>query len=377
MKDSANRQLFFALVVAVVLAIALPATAQEKQSTAKPDAQTQKSQPAQTQKSEPAQTQASQPAAKTEATGKKIEAKGVIVKRDADTFTMRDQQGQQTVVTLNNETEVKEKKSNPFRRSKNYATTQIMRGLVVEVKGSGDTGRITADEIKFTDVDYRMASSVESAVVPVEGRLTQSETRLTQAETNAQRLGGQVDELSAVSNQARGGAKAAQETADAAMAGVNDNKTQITATGERVTRTNERISSLDDYDVKQNLVINFKLGSAVLSKEAQAQLDTLAEQAKTDKGYVIEVTGFASADGSEDVNRRLSHRRADAVVQYLAENHMIPLRRIITPFGYGEKQPIADNATRDGRQQNRRVEVKILMNKGLTETAKATAPSGS
>jgi outer membrane protein OmpA-like peptidoglycan-associated protein/uncharacterized protein YdeI (BOF family) len=381
MKDSANRQLFFALIVAVVLAIALPATAQDKQQgTAKPDAQ--KSQPAQTakpdaQKSQPAQTQASQPATKAEPTGKKIEAKGVIVKRDADTFTMRDQQGQQTVVTLNNETEVKEKKSNPFRRSRNYATTQIMRGLVVEVKGYGDTGRITADEIKFTDVDYRMASSVESAVVPVEGRLTQSETRLTQAETNAQRLSGQVDELSAVSNAAKGGAKAAQETADAAMAGVNDNKTQITATGERVTRANERISALDDYDVKQNLVINFKLGSAVLSKEAQAQLDTLAEQAKTDKGYVIEVTGFASADGSEDVNRRLSHRRADAVVQYLAENHMIPLRRIITPFGYGEKQPIADNATRDGRQQNRRVEVKILMNKGLTESAKATAPSGS
>ena len=204
---------------------------------------------------------------------------------------MRDPQGRETVVTLNNETEVKEKKSNPFRRAKNYATTQIMRGLIVEVKGQGDTGRITADEVRFTDIDYRMASSVETAVVPVEGRLTQSEARLTQAETNAQRLSGQVDELSAVSNAARGGAKAAQETADAAMAGVNDSKQQISATGERVARTNERISALDDYDVKQNLVINFKVGSAVLSKDVQAQLDTLAEQAKTDKGYVIEVTG--------------------------------------------------------------------------------------
>ena len=104
MRDFANRQLYFALVVAVVLAIALPATAQ--QSTAKPDAQ--KAQPTQTQASQPAQTQASQPAAKAEPTGKKIEVKGTIVKRDADTFTLRDLQGQQTVVTLNNETEVKE-----------------------------------------------------------------------------------------------------------------------------------------------------------------------------------------------------------------------------------------------------------------------------
>jgi outer membrane protein OmpA-like peptidoglycan-associated protein/uncharacterized protein YdeI (BOF family) len=369
MKKFANCQPILALVVTVLLAIALPIAAQDSQSAAKPDAQAPKSQPV--------TAQTSETAAKTEPTGSKIEVKGVIVKRDADTFTMRDPQGRETVVTLNNETDVKEKKSNPFRRAKNYATTQIMRGLVVEVKGRGDTSRITADEIRFTDVDYRMASSVESAVVPVEGRLTQSETRLTQAETNSQRLSGQVDELSAVSNAARGGAKAAQETADAAMAGVTDNKQQISATGERVARTNERISALDDYDVKQNLVINFKVGSAVLSKDAQAQLDTLAEQAKTDKGYVIEVTGFASADGSEALNRRLSHHRADAVVQYLAENHMIPLRRIITPFGYGEKQPIADNTTREGRQQNRRVEVKILMNKGLTETAKASAPSGS
>jgi len=374
MKDFAKRQPVLGLVVAVLLAIVIPAAAQDNQSAAKPDTQAQKSQPVTAQ---PVTAQKSDTATKTESTGNKVEVKGVIVKRDADTFTLRDPQGRETVVTLNNETEVKEKKSNPFRRAKNYATTQIQRGLIVEVKGQGDTSRITANEIRFTDVDYRMASSVESAVVPVEGRLTQSETRLNQAETNAQRLSGQVDELSAVSNAARGGAKAAQETADAAMAGVTDNKQQITATGERVSRTNERISALDDYDVKENLVVNFKVGSAVLSKDAQAQLDTLAEQAKTDKGYVIEVTGFASADGSETANRRLSHRRADAVVQYLAENHMIPLRRIITPFGYGEKQPIADNTTREGRQQNRRVEVKILMNKGLTETAKASAPSGS
>jgi outer membrane protein OmpA-like peptidoglycan-associated protein len=95
-------------------------------------------------------------------------------------------------------------------------------------------------------------------------------------------------------------------------------------------------------------------------------LDEIAEQAKTERGFVIEVSGFASADGSEALNRRLSQSRADAVVRYLAENHMIPLRRIITPFGYGESQPVAENTTREGREQNRRVEVKILVNRGLT-----------
>ncbi len=96
----------------------------------------------------------------------------------------------------------------------------------------------------------------------------------------------------------------------------------------------------------------------------KAALDELAEQAKTEKGYIIEVTGFASSEGSKNLNRILSQRRSEAVVRYLAENQMIPLRRMITPFGYGDVQPVADNTTSAGRQQNRRVEVKILLNRG-------------
>ena len=112
--------------------------------------------------------------------------------------------------------------------------------------------------------------------------------------------------------------------------------------------------------------VNFKVGKFDLQPEAKAALDEIAAQAKTERGYVIEVMGFASADGAEMKNRVLSQKRADAVVRYLAENHMIPLRRIITPFGYGEAQPVADNLTKEGREQNRRVEVKVLVNKGLT-----------
>src|SRR4030095_8356669 len=100
--------------------------------------------------------------------------------------------------------------------------------------------------------------------------------------------------------------------------------------------------------------------------EAKSVLDEIATQAKTERGYVIEVMGFASADGNENYNRQLSQKRADAVVRYLAENHMIPLRRIITPFGYGEAEPVADNESREGREQNRRVEVNLLVNKGMT-----------
>ncbi len=173
-------------------------------------------------------------------------------------------------------------------------------------------------------------------------------------EQNAQRLSGQIDELAAVSNAAQGGAKAAQATADAAVAGVN--------------ATNERISALDDYAPQNTASILFRRGSATLSADAKAKLDQVAQQALQAKGYVLEVSGFASAEGGTELNRRLSQRRAETVIRYLVENHQVPLRRIITPYGYGELQPVADNKTREGRAENRRVEVKVLVNRGLTQS---------
>jgi outer membrane protein OmpA-like peptidoglycan-associated protein len=85
----------------------------------------------------------------------------------------------------------------------------------------------------------------------------------------------------------------------------------------------------------------------VLSTEAKTTLDDIASKAMNAKGYVLEVSGFADSRGSINLNRQLSQRRADAVIRYLVENHSIPLRRIITPFGYGEMNPVAENETRD------------------------------
>jgi outer membrane protein OmpA-like peptidoglycan-associated protein len=301
------------------------------------------------------------------ASGQKTTVQGVIVKRDADTLTMRDLGGSNIVVTLTNNTAVKEKKSNPFRGGRNYATTQLMRGLNIEVTGKGDaTGNLVADEIKLRDSDFRLASSVETRVDPIENRLTGVEAKLVQSEQNAQRLSGQIEEVSSIAKAARSAAKAAQDTGDAAKQAAADAAREGTEAARATGRAaNERISSLDDYDVKSTTAVRFALGSATLTKEAKGQLDTLAAAAKNEKGYMIEVTGFASSEGDAAANERLSERRADAVVRYLTEDHAIPLRRLVTPFGFGAKQPVADNATIEGRKQNRRVEVKILVNKGL------------
>ncbi|HVF49015.1 MAG TPA: OmpA family protein [Pyrinomonadaceae bacterium] len=292
---------------------------------------------------------------RTVSSGQKLNIKGVVTRRDSDTFTVQDANGVNTVIRLTDRTSVKTK-GGFLRSGTNYGQTAILRGLNLEVEGRGDgSGQLVAEKIRFNDSDLRVARSIESRVDPVENRVGTAENRIGQVEQNAQRLSGQLDELAAVSNAARGGAKAAQDTADAAIVGVN--------------ATNERISALDDFVAQQSVAVNFRAGSAVLSRDAKTQLDDIAKQAMNAKGYVLEVSGFASAEGNTDVNRRLSQRRADAVIRYLVEEHRIPLRRIITPYGYGEAQPVADNTSRDGRAQNRRVEVRVLVNRGLIQGA--------
>ena len=296
------------------------------------------------------------------ASGQKLKVKGVVTRRDADTFVVQDQSGNAYTVTLNDRTSVKTK-GGFFGGGTNYGVTAILRGLNLEVEGRGDGTNLVAEKIRFNDTDLRTARTVEANVTPVENRVGAAEGRIGEVEQNAQRLSGQLDELAAVSNAARGGAKAAQETADRAVEGVN--------------ATNERISALDDYQAQNSQSILFKVGSAVLSPEAKQQLDQVAQQASTAKGYVLQISGFASADGSTEANRRLSQRRAETVIRYLVENHNIPLRRIITPYGYGELQPVADNTTREGREQNRRVEVQVLVNRGLTQGAPVATASGA
>jgi OmpA-OmpF porin, OOP family len=296
------------------------------------------------------------------ASGKKMKVQGMILKRDNNSFTLRDMAGSEMTVNFSGATKVEEKKGNPFRGAKKYTTDQVIRGLYVEVEGRGDaSGALVAEKIKFSDDAQRVAISVNSQVVPVENRVGEAETRLSEAEQNAQRLSGQVEELTQVANLAKGGAAAAQQTAEVAVEGVN--------------KTNDRITSLDEYEEKNVATVNFKVGSAVLTDEGKMALDEIASRAKTEKGFVIEVRGFASSDGSERLNDRLSERRADSVVHYLAKQHEIPLRRIILPFGYGEAMPVADNTTREGRKQNRRVEVKLLVNRGLASPVNVTRPT--
>lgn len=258
--------------------------------------------------------------------GQKYKIKGTVVTKDDDTtFVVRDTTGADTRVIITPEASVKTK-GGLFSGGDRIAASQIVRGLYLETEGRGDNaGNLAATKVRFDKDDFRVAQSIDTRVTP-------AEARLTAAEENARRVSGQIDELMAISNAARGGAKAAQETADAAVEGVN--------------ATNARITAMDDYVVQSTSTVNFKVGSAILTPEAKASLDEVATTAATLKGYFIEVTGFASSDGGTNMNKALSRRRADAVINYMIETHNVPLRRIGQSYGFGELQAVADNTDR-------------------------------
>lgn len=275
---------------------------------------------------------------RTVPSGAKMKFKGVVIRRDADTFVIRDRSRADYEVLMTDDTSIKTY-GGFLHGGKKYAVTDVLTGLIVEVEGRGDQdGRLVAQKIRFNESDMRAAITTDTRVGPVEA--------------NQLRLSGQIDELSAIAAEARSEAATAQATANQA---------------------NERISSLDDYDVQDSVVVNFRVNSAVLSPEAKSQLDDLASRISTAKAFIIEVAGHADATGSAGKNFQLSQRRAEAVIQYLAVNHKIPQRRFITPMGYGATEAVSDNTTATGRAQNRRVEVKVLTSKGMARPNSITS----
>jgi outer membrane protein OmpA-like peptidoglycan-associated protein len=281
--------------------------------------------------------------------------KGIVVKRDPDSFTMSDTMGGTlTSVLLTADTEVKSHKKGAFRGSKEYGASYILRGLRLEVDGVGNSaGQLVADKIRFDEQDLRSAQALKATVDPIEAEMSE---KFRQQQAESERLAGQIEENRALTSQAQASADAAAEAAK---------KAQQTAD-----YANNRINGLDDFDSIKTVTVLFNTGSASLGPKAKATIDEAAAWVKTQntKGWVMAVIGYADTTGSSQRNIDLSERRANAVIYYIVSKYKMPLNRLIQPFGYGQLEPVADNKTKTGRSKNRRVEIRLMVNKGIAGT---------
>src|SRR6266513_2281343 len=143
------------------------------------------------------------------------------------------------------------------------------------------------------------------------------------------------------------------------------NRQQIEQNIKDVEGHTNRFTALAEYDVKGEANVKFGVASSKISEKDQERLKELAQTAKGLTGYIIEVTGYADSTGSAAINTKLSERRARAVITFLMQQGGVPVRHIVAPGAMGEYGATAPNETKAGRAENRRVEVKILVNKGI------------
>ena len=137
-----------------------------------------------------------------------------------------------------------------------------------------------------------------------------------------------------------------------------------------------RVGDIDQYDIKGTTNVYFDTAKANLSPKAESDLCAAADQAKATDNALLLVVGYTDAVGSEDYNQGLSERRTGRVVNYLQQHCGWAPYRMLTPTGMSESDPVADNSTAQGRAQNRRVAVNIMVSKAVEGLEDNTAAGG-
>lgn len=281
--------------------------------------------------------------------GDKIKGKGVITLRSGNTLTVDTDEDASVTVTVTSDTKVQHPVGLGARK-KQVGQDVLIPGLKLKYEGTGDETNVAADTITFDRDDLSLAKVIQAGLNPT----AQQQSRNMQTyQANKQATDAEI-----AANQAANEAAIASARQDIAA-----NQSNI---DEVAKATQKRFSELGDFTVKGEYTVYFDTGVYAVSGADRNALSDLAKKALAyDKGYVIQVAAFADSVGTASSNQVLSRQRAQAVVAYLLQECNIPVGRIVMPGAMGETNPAASNETTSGRGENRRAEVKLLVNKGI------------
>ena len=280
------------------------------------------------------------------------DVKGIIKTRTGETLVVKTDGGNDATVVITEDTQTVDKKGLFGLRKEQLGATVLIPGLKVSVKGTADDqGRVVAKEIVTDGDDLESAEMIQAGLTPTANQVAKNVDTL--AAHNA-KLGSHDEQLGAHS-----------QNISANQQNIASNKQQIQQNLSSIEEQTKRFNALTDFDVKSEATVNFAVGSTKISKDDVAKLDQLAQTAKGLTGYIVEVIGYADATGNAAMNTKLSEDRAKQVVTWLLQQGGVPIRHIVAPGAMGEYGSKAPNETKAGRAENRRVEVKVLVNKGL------------
>jgi outer membrane protein OmpA-like peptidoglycan-associated protein len=233
--------------------------------------------------------------------------------------------------------------------------TAMVPGLTINAEGVGNgSNQLEASKITFSPDEFAIEVAQQQQIDANKTATADAQSTANQGVTAA--------------GAAQSSAYRAQTTANQAGFMAQSAGTVAVINSAAVQMVNKRVSDLDDYQTVAQAAIFYPTGQYTLDAAAKADLDKLAALALSTDGYMIEVAGYASKTGTKELNQQLSEDRAAAVANYLRIHGNIPMRRILAPAGYGATHPDAENTDPQGRELNRRVDVRLIVNKGLQGT---------
>ncbi len=222
---------------------------------------------------------------------------------------------------------------------------------------------------------------VRDTAAPVQAKADQVGQQATQ---NSQQIEDTRNQVKQVDEKAQNGISAAQERAAAAdrhaaaadqHAGeALDKANQVAQVADQNTQAlqglTRAVANIDDYKMQTSATVFFSFGRFSLTDDGRKDLDRLAQDAKSDKRFLITVEGYTDTTGSREYNEVLSRKRAEVVVQYMVTKHDIPLYRIHR-IGLGQEKPVEEARGRAAQAKNRRVEVRLFSADQVTGGVKA------
>jgi outer membrane protein OmpA-like peptidoglycan-associated protein len=294
--------------------------------------------------------------AQTFTSGEKGKVKGIIKSRSGDLVKVQDDKtGSMAVVKITDDTKIlRDTHKVAFHRHEDMDVTAMVPGLTIKVEGVGNAdNQLEASKITFSPDAFAIEVAQQQEI-----------NANKSAASSAQKTANQGV---AAAGAAQSSANQAQTTADAAGTIATAAGAVAVTNAAAVQMVNQRVSDLDDYQTVAEAVIYYPTGKYALDDAAKADLDKLTALTASTDGYLIEIAGYASKTGTKAANQQLSEDRAEAVANYLRNNGNIPMRRIVAPAGYGSTHPDAPNTDPQGRALDRRVDVKLIVNKGFQQ----------
>jgi OOP family OmpA-OmpF porin len=205
------------------------------------------------------------------------------------------------------------------------------------------------NDAKNADQDKTIAGQGQQ-ITDLDRSLSQTKEKLSDTDAKAVSAGQAAQQANMAAQQADQAANRAQQSADGAR----------TFADQGLTRLERTIDAANKFQMVKSSTVLFAVNESKLTADGKKELDEFAKQADGLQRFMVEVQGFTDKTGSATTNEALSQARAAEVARYLANEHKIPVRSI-SMLGSGYAQPVADDKTREGRKQNRRVEIRLFV----------------